>query len=130
LTSRDSAIVRADGVHDGLKQTKGGWHIVCSLGAGVPTAKMLERECGFSSAAAMQLTADEAVNAAAGQGDFSSASKYEKAALQSVAAPLKPSEAARLQMLNELNQQMQIGQISRSDAIRKWNEVRLSVFLP
>lgn len=131
LISGGYAVARAaGGIHEGLRLTAGGWRVVCKLGMRLPSAGTLKRECGFSGLAALQLAADELANAAASQGQFTSAVRSERVAYQSAPAPLRPSEAARLQLLGQLSRQMQTGQITRTNAIRKWNELRLSVFLP
>ena len=131
LISGGYAVARGTGgIHDGLLLTPGGWRVVCRLGAGLPSAGTLKRKCGFSLSAAFQLAADEMANAAASQGEFTSAVRSERIAYHFAPAPMRPSESARLQLLNQLNQQMEIGQITRANAIRKWNELRLSVYLP
>ena len=131
LISGDFAVARgAGGVHEGLRLTRDGWHVVCEVGAGPPSAHFLKRSCGFSSVAAIELSAVEAANAAAVRGEFSTAAGSQRTAYQAALPSVKPSEAARLRLLNQLNLQMQLGQISRADAIRKWNEMRYSVYLP
>lgn len=130
LISGPYAVARGEGgIHDGLELTAGGWRVVCKLGR-TTSAGALKRDCGFSTAAAMQLAADELANAAAARGEFSAAVRSERIAYQFAPAHLRVPEAARLQLLNELNRQMQTGQIARPNAIRKWNELRLSAYLP
>src|SRR5579864_6282076 len=51
--------------HDGLRESAGGWHAVCSLGAAAADPQALQNRCGFPIAAAVPLAADEAANAAA-----------------------------------------------------------------
>jgi len=131
LISGDFAVARGTGgVHEGLRLTRDGWHVVCEVGAGPASAHFLKHSCGFSSVAAIELSAVEAANAAAARGEFSTAAGSQKTAYQAALPSVKPSEAARLRLLNQLNFQMQLGQISRADAIRKWNELRYSVYLP
>src|SRR5579883_377541 len=131
LISGDFAVARGTGgVHEGLRLTRDGWHVVCDVGAGPASAHFLKRSCGFSSVAAIELSAVEAANAAAVRGEFSTAAGSQRTAYQAALPSVKPSEAARLRLLNQLNLQMQLGQISRADAIRKWNEMRYSVYLP
>ncbi|HLI97369.1 MAG TPA: hypothetical protein VKT72_14970 [Candidatus Baltobacteraceae bacterium] len=131
LISGGYAVARgAGGIHDGLVLTPGGWRVACQLGGRMPNVSTLKRLCGFSTAAALQLAADELANAAAAQGQFSTAVRSEQTAYQAAPESLRPSEAARLQLLNQLSQQLQTGQSTRTNAIRKWNELRLSIFLP
>jgi hypothetical protein len=130
LISGRFAVVRGEGVHEGLRFSGNGWHVVCELGPGVSNSNALKRRCGFSAAAAMELSADEVANTAASAGEFTTAVSAERRAYRFAPPLLRAPEAARLQMLNQLNQQMQFGQITRAGAIRKWNELRFSLYLP
>lgn len=134
LVSGEYAVARAKSgdkaIHAGLHRAHGKWEVACEIDAPAATATFLEQKCGFSSAAARQLADDEVANAAAQSGHFSTAAASETAALHESLPETRAEEAARLQLLNTLNQQMSIGQISRPDAIRKWNEARFSMFFP
>jgi hypothetical protein len=125
-----AAIARAQGVHDGLKRTSGGWRVACRLGRGTSPARVLQTSCGFSKQAAAELAADESANAAASAGQFTIASTSERHAYQFAQASVKPAEAARLQLLNRLAHEMQMGEINRSQAIEQWNQLRFTFFLP
>lgn len=120
----------AGAIHEGLRLERGGWRIVCDLGPQSASAAVLMQRCGFAEHRAGQLAADEAVNQAAERGAFSAAVAPAQRAYSFSLPATQKAEAARMQMLHQLNQQMQIGQISRADAIRKWNEMRFSWFLP
>lgn len=134
LISGPFAVIRgtsaAGGIHEGLRLERSGWRIVCDLGPQTAGADALMRECGFSDRRAAQLAADEAVNEAAARGRFSAAVAPAQRAYAFSLPATQKAEAARVQMLRQLNQQMQTGQISRADAIRKWNEMRFSWYLP
>lgn len=134
LISGPFAVIRgtsaSGAVHEGLRFERGGWRIVCDLGPQSPSADALMRQCGFSQQRALQLAADEAVNVAAASGRFAAAVAPAQRAYAFSLPATQKAEAARVQLLQQLNQQMRIGQISRADAIRKWNEMRFSWFLP
>ena len=117
-------------VHDGVRRTGSNWHVTCSLDAAPPAAAVLQKKCGFSDTAAAELAADDAANDAASKGDFAAASASEHSALVSSTAQTREAEAQRAQLLRNLNDQMNLGQISRPDAIRKWNEMRFSLYFP
>lgn len=117
-------------VHDGLQLLRSGWKIVCSLGPADAHGRDVASRCGFPKHVAMQLAADEAVNAAVLRGDFSTAVSQEQIVYKVAAPEMRPSEAARLQYLDQLKRQMELGQITRAQAITKWNEVRWSWPLP
>jgi len=134
LISGPFAVVRgaspAGAIHEGLRLGRSGWRIVCDIGPQSATVAVLLQRCGFAAQRAGQLAADEAVNEAAARGAFAAAvAPAQKAYSFSLPATQK-AEAARVQLLQQLNQQIRIGQISRADAIRKWNEMRFSWFLP
>lgn len=131
LVTGDYAVVRsAGGIHDGLRRSGGRWRVVCELGNGAPSATTLRRQCGFPSTAAMEFAALELANAAALHGQFAQAVKAETTAYQFAALPLRRPESERMQLLTQLKQQLETGQITRAEAIRKWSELRVAVFLP
>jgi hypothetical protein len=117
-------------IREGLSRQGVTWRVTCELPAGTLSSVTLSHRCRFSRTAAAQLSADIAANAAASQGRFAEAAASAQTAF-SVAQPTTQSaEAARVQLLHTLSQQLQLGQISRSDAIHKWNEMRFSFFFP
>jgi hypothetical protein len=134
LISGSSAVVRgtANGtsIHDGLRLSHGTWRVVCTLEPGASSAAELQSSCGFPHAAAAQLSADEATNAAAAKGRFADAAASAQRAYEFASPPIRPAEAARLQLLRSLNEQMNLGTLPRSEAIIKWNEMRFSFFMP
>lgn len=133
LVSGNDAVVRGRDrgpIHQGLIRRNGRWQIVCTLRAGAASAAQLERACGFPAASARQLAGDEAVNAAAAGGDFTRAQRLEQATFAVAGPAMRPAEAARLQLLRRLADQLRMGMITRQQAISQWNQVRISVFLP
>lgn len=134
FVSGDFAVIRGTSgtaaFHDGLRRGGSAWHVTCALREAAPSSTTLARQCGFSQPASIQLAADDSANLAAEKGDFSRAAASEQKALQFASPESREVEAQRAQLLSTLNQQMNLGQISRPDAIQKWNEMRFSFYLP
>ncbi len=131
--SGDFAIARLaelPSVRYGLKRLGDHWTIACRLDTSPTTAQVLRNRCGFGAKPAEQLAADEQTNVAAANGNFSTAARTEQTALRAAAPGTTASEAARLQLLNSLNNQMNLGMISRANAIQQWNQLRFSFFVP
>lgn len=115
--------------HDGLRLGTSGWSIVCALGKKDTTTAILNH-CGFPEDVALQLAEDELANDSVQQGDFTTAQLAEEHAFQLAPAPQKSSEMARAQLLAQLKTQLGAGQITRQQAIQKWNSFALTWFLP
>lgn len=116
-------------VHDGLRQSRGGWRIVCSFTAPLPASE-LQKKCGFPSGIAAEMQADLAAQNAAQTGDFSTAAAAQQRAYMSASGPERDDERARVQLLTRLNDQLRLGMITRQQAIQQWNQFRLSWALP
>lgn len=130
LIKRGYALVHGKGFHDVLHFSHGTWTIVCDLSRSQPTARTLETDCGVSASIAAELAAEEPVNLSVAQGDFSTAAAEEQQAYASISGPEKQNERARLQKLTTLNQEMQLQQITRAQAIQQWNQSQFSWALP
>ena len=127
VTGRSSA---GRPVNDGLRLTRGGWHVACTLSS-EPLPTKLRSQCRFPQAVAIELSANEATQRAAEQGQFGLATIAQARAYNwSVKGPERDDERARLQLLHQLGEQMRTGMISRQQAIQKWNEFRLTWALP
>lgn len=128
LIKRGYALVHGTGFHEVLQQSGKNWKSTCDLSNANPDASVLESRCGIPAPIAQTLAAEEPVNILAGQGNFSAAVTMEQtvtgAASQSVAQSL------RLQQLRTLNEQMQLQQITRSQAIQQWSQLEYSWALP
>lgn len=117
-------------IHDGLRLTRAGWRIACTLRS-EPLPTQLRSQCGFPQAVAIELSANEATQRAAERGEFRLATIAQVRAYNwSVKGPERDDERARLQLLHQLNEQMRTGMITRQQAIQKWNEFRLTWTLP
>jgi hypothetical protein len=108
-------------VHVGFRRVPYGWLIACNLGTGKPTKEALANRCGFPRYIAAEMGASDAAR----QGLFQTAAAAQEHAFTVAPPAQRPSEHARSQLLERLNREMQLGQISRSQAIQKWNELRL-----
>lgn len=128
LIKRGYALVHGTGFHDVLQRSGKTWKTTCDLNNTNPDASVLESRCDVPSAIATSLAAEEPVNLLAGQGNFSGA----VAAEQSVGASVTQSyaQSVRLQQLRTLNEQMQLQQITRSQAIQQWSQLDYSWALP
>jgi hypothetical protein len=125
------ALAQGTTFHDGLKQSNGHWQIVCQLPNGSTQVAMLQSRCGFPVNAAEILSVDEPINFAAGQGNFSAAKAMEHRAYATAGgAPMNDSERARMQLLTQLDQQLRLQTITRSQAMQQWNQLRYSWSLP
>lgn len=111
---------------DGLHFLRGTWKVMCNFGSAVPTPAQLRRECGFPTAAAVEISSDESAAASAQSGNFAPAVIAQTYAFQAARGPDKEQERARLQLLQRLNEQMRTGQITRAQAIQQWNQFRYS----
>lgn len=117
-------------VNDGLHLAQGRWHIACTLSS-EPIPTKLRSQCGFPQAVAIEVSANEATQRAAEQGQFGLATIAQARAYNwSVKGPERDDERARLQLLHQLSEQMRTGMISRQQAIQKWNEFKLTWALP
>lgn len=117
-------------VNDGLRFSRGSWHIACTLNS-EPLPTKLRSQCGFPQAVAIELSANEATQRAAEQGQFGLATIAQARAYNwSVKGPERDDERARLQLLHQLSEQMRTGMLSRQQAIQKWNEFKLTWALP
>jgi len=128
LIKRGYALVHGTAFHDVLRRSGTTWKTSCDLNNVNPDATVLESRCGVPSGIATSLAAEEPVNLLAGQGNFSGA----VAAEQSVNASTSQSyaQSVRLQQLRTLNQQMQLQQITRAQAIQQWSQLNYSWALP
>lgn len=122
---------RANGasVHDGLHLLRPGWAVVCSFAA-APTPAQLQSACRFPQTVAVELSSNLAAQLAAQSGDFGIATIAQERAFASAKGPDREPERARVQLLHQLNEQMRTGLITRQQAITRWNEFRLSWFVP
>ena len=132
VASGDFALVwgsrRGASFYDGLTLRTSGWRIGCTMGQIPPSAAQLERSCGFPTSAATQLAEEQNANVAATQGNFGLAVIAEVRAhnaVQHASAFQQAQERGRLQLLQRLKMQMQLGQITRSQAIQRWNEFQI-----
>lgn len=117
-------------VRDGLQFSRSAWHVVCSFGSAVPTQSQLTHECRFPATVAFELAANERAQSAVERGDFQTAVIAQTRAFASAKGPDRDQERARLQLLNQLNNQMRTGMITRAQAIQQWNQFRYSWMLP
>jgi|GEM_PF-5979108 len=114
--------------YDGLLLHKSGWWISCAAGQAPPSAAHLQTACGFPRTAAVELTEEQNANIAATRGDFGLAVIAEVRAhnaVQRASAFEQTQERGRLQLLQRLKVQMQLGQITRAQAIQRWNEFQI-----
>ena len=115
--------------YDGMKLRTAGWHVACSTGQAVPSAPHLARACGFPADVALRLVDEQGANMAAEHGLFDKAVIAETTAHNAshTTSPFERNqERARLQLLNQLKLQMQLGQITRAQAIQRWNQFQIS----
>lgn len=117
-------------VRDGLHFSRSSWQVVCSFGSAMPTQAQLTRECRFPATVAFELAANENAQTAVERGDFQTAVIAETHAFASARGPDRDQERARLQLLNQLNNRMRTGMITRAQAIQQWNQFRYSWMLP
>jgi hypothetical protein len=128
LIKRGYALVHGTGFHDVLRQFGTKWQTTCDLSKNDPNASVLQSQCGVPAPIAEVLASEEPVNILAGQGNFSAALSAEQGVSGSVSQ--SPTQSMRLQQLRTLNEQMQIQQITRSQAIAQWSQLEYSWFLP
>lgn len=114
---------------DGLHFTHGGWHVTCRLQS-EPSPTELMARCGFPAGIAAEISANEAAQTSAERGEFSTAVIAQERAFASSKGPDRDQERARLQLLNQLNEQMRTGRITRAQAIQQWSQFRYSWMLP
>ncbi len=125
------ALVHGTGFHDVLQRTEdGSWKIVCEMNKRLPTVNDLQSQCGVPAPIATQLAAEEPANLLAARGDFPEAIATEQKVFASASGPQRESDRVRLQQLRTLNQQMQLQQITREQAIQEWNRLQFSWALP
>lgn len=124
------ALVHGTGFHDVLRRTDGSWTIVCDMSKTAPAANVLQSRCGVPAPIATQLAAEEPANLMAGQGEFTAAVDAEQRAFASASGPQRETDRIRLQQLRILNEQMQLQQITRAQAIQQWNRLQFSWALP
>jgi hypothetical protein len=125
------ALAQGTNFHDGLKQSNGHWQIVCQLPNGTTQVAMLQSRCSFPVNVAEILSVDEPINFAAGQGNFSAAKSMEQRAYATAGGThMSDSERARMQLLTQLDQQMRLQTITRTQAIQQWSQLRYSWSLP
>ncbi|MGZ3499081.1 MAG: hypothetical protein ACXWNK_08510 [Vulcanimicrobiaceae bacterium] len=117
-------------IHDVLKFNQGKWTIVCTLDRGAAHADRIVYHCGVPQSEAAELAMGEAVGTAAERGEFSTAARQERVLYHLSTPEMRPNEAARVQFLDQIKRQMDTGQITREQAIIKWNEFRLTTFVP
>lgn len=117
-------------LQEGLKLEHSGWRITCTLGATPATDSVLISKCEFPAEIAEVLSAQAAADTAISHGDFSTAAAEEKRAYKESKGPSVNDERARVQLLQQLNEQMRTGMITRQQAILKWSEFRLTWALP
>lgn len=114
---------------DGLRFTHSGWHITCRLQA-EPSPTDLMSRCGFPAGIAAEISANESAQTSAERGQFSTAVIAQTRAFASAKGPDRNQERARLRLLNQLNEQMRTGRITRAQAIAQWSQFRYSWTLP
>ncbi len=125
------ALVHGNGFHDVLRRrADGSWTIVCDMSHTLPTASVLQSRCGVPAGIATRLAAEEPTNLLASQGQFTAAIDAEQKAFASATGPQREQDRVRLQQLRTLNQQMQLQQITREQAIQEWNRLQFSWALP
>lgn len=117
-------------IHDILKNDQGRWSILCGLGVEAVTVDHIVHHCGLPQSEAAQLVYGEGAGDAAERGEFSNAAAQERSLYQISTPEMRPSETARIQFLDQIKRQMDTGQMTRSQAITKWNEFRLTTFVP
>lgn len=121
------ALVHGNGFHDVLRrEPNGSWTIVCDMSHTMPAANVLQSRCGVPADIATQLAAEEPANLLAGQGQFTAAVAAEQKVFASATGPQREQDRVRLQQLRVLNQQTQLQQITREQAIQKWNRLQFS----
>ena len=130
LIKQTYALVSGQSVHVALRKAGGTWKIVCDVKGAAVDGHVLEKRCGIPAQAAAQLASDEPVNLLAEQGNFRGAASAEHTVMSSASGPPTDAERARMQELQLLNQQMQLQQITRQQAIQQWNRLQYSWALP
>lgn len=130
LIKQTYALVSGQSVHVALRKTSGSWKIVCDVRGAMLSDRVLERRCHVPPRIAAELAADEPVNLLAEQGNFGAAVSAERTVMSASSAPASDTERARMQELRLLNQQMQLQQITRQQAIQQWNQLQYSWSLP
>jgi len=96
----------------------------------LPRAAVLQSRCGIPAPIATHLAAEEPTNLLASQGQFNAAIAAEQKAFASASGAQRENDRARLQQLRLLNQQMQLQQVTREQAIQEWNRLQFSWALP
>jgi invasion protein IalB len=124
------ALAQGTNLHDGLQQVDGRWQIVCRLPNGTAQVTALQSRCGFPQSTAAVLSVEEPINFASGQGNFAAAKAMEQRAYASATGPQREIDRARLQLLTQLELQMRLQQITRTQAMQQWNQLRYSWALP
>lgn len=114
---------------DGLYFTHSGWRITCRLRS-EPSPTDLMSRCAFPAGIAAEIAANEAAQTSAERGQFSAAVIAQTRAFATAKGPDRDQERARLQLLNQLNEQMRTGRITRAQAIQQWSQFRYSWMLP
>ena len=130
LIKQSYALVSGKGVHAALQESGGKWKIICDVSRTMMNVETLHERCGIPSDVATRLADDEPVNLLVSAGNFSAAIDAEQTAAGSISAPASDTERARLQELRMLNQEMQLQQITREQAIQQWSQLQYSWALP
>lgn len=130
LIKQHYALVAGKGIHAVFHKSRARWSAVCDLQRTTMTQQRLQTQCGVPGSTAAQLASDEPINMLVAAGNFSTAISAQQQLAGSAPPTLSVSEAARLQELRTLNQQMQTQQITRAQAIQQWNQFQYSWALP
>ena len=124
------ALVHGTGFHEVLQRSGKSWKPMCDLTHTAPTVNALESRCRVPATIATQLALEEPANLLAARGQFTAAITAEQVAIASATGPQRENDRVRLQQLRILNQQMQLQQITREQAIQRWNQLQFSWALP
>jgi hypothetical protein len=130
VIERNYAIVHGESgsvaVHVGLQHRPSGWQVSCTLGGDSRGKDALIKQCGFPTDVAIELRVQDVASDAASVGQFQRTYVAPKQAFAIAPAEQTPFEARRKQLVSLLKHEMEVGQITRQQAIFQWSQLNIS----